>query len=98
MITSKEKNICPNCGGNLIIRDSKKRIVKNISGEEFIFSLRRLRCEKCHKLHEEIPDLIKPYKQYSKNAIEIAISGKCDFYAMEDITVYRWKKENTPSL
>lgn len=80
------------------VRDSKKRIVKDISGEKYVFNLRRFKCDKCNKLHEEIPDLMKPYKQYSKEAIETAISGNCNYYSMEDITVYRWKKENTPTL
>lgn len=80
------------------VRDSKKRIVRDIYGEKYTFNLRRFKCENCNVLHEEIPDFIKPYKHYSKAAIETAISGKCDFYAMEDITVYRWKKENTPTL
>lgn len=77
---------------------SRKRTVKNVSGKEYIFSLRRMRCEKCRIIHTEIPDCMIPHKQYSKNAIKTAIKGQCDYYIMEESTISRWKKQNIPDL
>lgn len=57
-----------------------------------------MKCEKCNTIHTEIPDCMIPYKQYSKNAIKTAINGQCDYYNMEDSTVFRWKKQNIPDL
>lgn len=89
-ITTKEKNICPDCGGKLKVRDSKKRTVIDISGEEYIFSLRRFVCIECGKIHTEIPDCIVPKKRYFKDSILAAVSGKCDYYVMDNSTIYRW--------
>ena len=94
IITTNEENKCPDCGGKLKIRDSKKRIVKDISGEEYTFNLRRFICSGCGKIHTELPDCIVPQKRYSKNAIETAVSGKCDYYIMDDSTIYRWTHPN----
>lgn len=74
---------------------SRKRTVRDVFGEKYIFSLRRMRCEKCNEIHTEIPDCMIPHKQYSKNAIDTAINEKCDYYGMEESTVFRWKKQNT---
>lgn len=92
MIRSKKKNYCPDCGERMRVRDTKQRKVKNEIGEEFIFNLRRFRCGECKKIHLEIPDFITPHKQYSKKAIDNIISGKCDYYIVDNSTVYRWKK------
>lgn len=97
-IISDEKNICPDCNQTMKIIGSRKRTVKDISGEQYVFSLRRMRCETCNIIHTEIPDCIIPHKQYSRNAINTAIKGQCDYYIMEDSTVFRWKKQNIPEL
>lgn len=39
-----------------------------------------------------------PHKQYSKNAIIAAINGQCDYYNIEESTIFRWKKQNIPDL
>lgn len=91
IITTNEENICPDCGSILKIRDSKKRTVKNENGEVYTFSLRRLYCNGCRKLHIEVPDFIDKNKQYSKNVIENVTSGKCDYCVADNSTIYRWK-------
>lgn len=93
-----EENNCPDCYGKMKIIGSRKRTVKDISGEEYVFSLRRMRCEKCRIIHTEIPDCMIPHKQYSKNAIAATINGQCDYYIIEESTVFRWKKQNIPDL
>lgn len=94
VIKTKEGNVCPDCGSKLKVRDSKKRIVRDISGEEYLFSLRRFICVECGKVHTEIPDCIVPHKRYFKDAIEAAVDGKCDYYIMDDSTIYRWTHPN----
>lgn len=72
--------------------------MRDIYGAKYTFNLRRLKCDKCNKQHEEIPDIIQPHKQYSRDTIKTAINESCDFYTMEESTVFRWRKENTPTL
>ncbi|WP_442919415.1 DUF6431 domain-containing protein [Mediterraneibacter sp. gm002] len=98
IVKTEEKNICPDCSQTMKIIGSRKRAVKNILGERYILSLRRMRCETCNVIHTEIPDCIIPYKQYSKDAINTVIKGQCDYYLMENSTVFRWKKQNIPEL
>ena len=74
------------------VRDSKKRIVKDAAGQEYIFNLRRLYCSHCQKLHVEIPDFILPNKHYSRRTIESVLNGTCDYFAGDDRTITRWKK------
>mgnify|MGYP003161019235 CR=1 FL=1 len=66
IIICDEENLCPDCERKMKIIGSRKRTVKDISGEEYIFSLRRMRCEECHIIHTEIPNCMIPHKQYSK--------------------------------
>lgn len=73
-------------------------MVKDESGEIYVFKLRRYKCENCQKIHTEIPDCIMPYKQYSKKVISDVCSGKCDYYVVDNATVWRWKSKNTPNL
>lgn len=75
------------------VRDTKQRKIKNEIGKEFVFRLRRFRCENCKKIHLEIPDIITPHKQYSRQAINNIMSGKCDYYIVDNSTVYRWKNK-----
>lgn len=72
------------------VRDSRKRTIMNENGEKYIFSLRRFQCNVCKNIHLELPDCIIPNKRYSRNAIDIVVSGKCDYYIMDQSTIYRW--------
>lgn len=92
MISHNEKLCCPDCGGQLKVRDSKRRIVKDETGEQYIFMLRRLYCSQCKKLHTEMPDFMEKFKHYSKNVIESVLNGECDFCTADDSTIRRWKK------
>lgn len=90
---SKEPSKCPTCGGDMLVRDSKCRQVIIASGENLTFRLRRLKCKKCHGLHVELPDLFVPFKHYSRDAIEQALSGSLTFCPAENSTIYRWLKQ-----
>ena len=58
------------------VRDSRKRTVMDENGEKYIFSLRRFQCNRCKSIHLELPDCIIPNKRYSKDAINMVVSGK----------------------
>jgi len=90
---SKEPSVCPLCQGVLKVRDSKRRQVILADGQTHIFLLRRLRCQKCGTLHLELPDLFVPHKHYSREVIDMALSGKIPSCPAENSTIYRWEKE-----
>lgn len=92
-VMSKEPRICPDCQGPLKVRDSKRRQIILATGEVRVFRLRRLKCPACGRLHLELPDLFMPYKHYSRNAIQQALSGSLAFCSAENSTIYRWNKE-----
>ena len=60
---------CPSCRGKLVYRDCKRRIVKNEGGTRKWLMIRRFRCSKCMKLHNELPSVVLPYKHYDGEVI-----------------------------
>lgn len=84
--------LCPACNGTLKVRDSKHRTVIDSEGKKIIFSLRRLYCPNCKKLHIELPDCIEPQKHYYKSVIDSVRSGNVDNCPADNKTIYRWKK------
>jgi hypothetical protein len=62
-------------------------------GETRRFLLRRLRCERCGKLHTEIPDIIQPCKHYDSETIQGVIDGdgSASQCAADDSTIRRWR-------
>ena len=82
---------CPLCGGDLSVRDSRKRGVIDSGGEKKTFKLRRLKCGSCDKLHIELPDIIQPFKHYAADVIESALDGT-DYCPAETSTIKRWRK------
>lgn len=88
--------VCPNCKIALKVRDSKNRNVKSADGSIYVFKLRRLQCEKCGKIHTELPDFIQKYKRYSKITIEGYINGEIKEIAADEKTLYRWRKTTHP--
>ncbi|WP_289423590.1 DUF6431 domain-containing protein [Faecalibaculum rodentium] len=77
LITSKEKSVCPYCGGCLKPRDHRKRVHKVAGGGKEWYLIRRLKCtdDKCKKLHNELPDCMFPYKHYDCGLIEDVVEG-----------------------
>ncbi len=84
---------CPDCNGSMSVRDSRKRLVKDIEGNIYTFHLRRLCCNSCGHIHIELPDFIMGYKQYSKTTIEKVVSGESDTFAGDNRTISRWKNK-----
>lgn len=83
---------CPQCGGIMKIRDSKKRKVILADGTVETFVLRRYKCTVCGRVHLELPDIMIPHKHYARSAIVDTINGERNCYA-EQSTIYRWNRE-----
>ncbi len=89
-IKSKEKSICPVCGGSLRGIGSRRRSVINADGDKTIYRIRRLCCgEGCGKIHHELPDSIVPYRRHSARTIEEIDEGRTDGLDMEISTCSR---------
>ena len=83
-IRSEEDSVCPICCGELKVIGIRERSLTNSAGDKEILVIRRLRCQKCRKIHHELPDRVIPYKRHCAETIENIISGKdmdvcCDF-------------------
>ena len=89
-VICEEENLCPDCNQKMKVRDSRKRTVMDESGEKYEFRLRRFKCDTCNNIHLELPDCLIPYKRYSKHTIDIVLNGECDYYSIDQSTVYRW--------
>lgn len=83
---------CPQCGGAMKIRDSKRRKVILSDGTVDVFVLRRYKCTVCGRVHLELPDIMIPHKHYSRSAIIDTINGENNCSA-EQSTIYRWNRE-----
>ena len=66
---------CPCCGGQLRYRDSRLRIRKHEGGDRDFLSIRRFRCTACESYHNELPDVLLPYKHYEAEVIRGVIDG-----------------------
>jgi hypothetical protein len=64
-------------------------------GAKTTLVIRRLRCEKCGKLHHELPDCVVPYKRHSAATIEDIVNVKTEETPCESGTIRRilwwWK-------
>lgn len=76
----------------MMVRDSRKRTVKDAEGNIYVFSLRRLKCSCCGSVHLELPDCIEPNKHYFKETIAGVRSGKIEYCAADSKTIYLWMK------
>lgn len=66
---------CPLCQGQLKYRDSRKRICRHEGGTKDILLIRRFRCTKCNSYHNELPDMLLPYKHYEAEIISGVVDG-----------------------
>lgn len=64
-------------------------------GDKVKLVIRRLRCERCKRIHHELPDCIVPYKRHCRETIEAVIRGNRDVVPCSDGTMRRiiiwWK-------
>lgn len=84
---------CPKCQIEMKIRDTKRRYIRFGNGEKYPFNLRRYYCSTCHKLHTELPDIVKPYKQYDSATIEKVTTGDSSDFCGDDSTIRKWREQ-----
>jgi hypothetical protein len=69
-------------------RDRKSR---ERSGETKVYSIRRLGCDQCGRIHHELPDFLVPYKRYDSECIELALSTPSTHdIPVDESTLFRW--------
>ena len=73
--SSENVPACPCCGGELRYRDSRLRIRKHESGERDYLCIRRFRCSECKCYHNELPDVLLPYKHYETEVVSGVLDG-----------------------
>ena len=95
--TSRETPVCPHCGDELVYRDTCRRHYRLGGGRKVWFTIRRLKCPHCKKLHRELPDILAPYKHYHLDIIMGMLEGtlpqgedEYENYPCEK-TVERWE-------
>ncbi|MFC0232380.1 DUF6431 domain-containing protein [Bhargavaea ullalensis] len=88
---------CPACDAVAYqVIGSRRRKGKTGDGGERIYSIRRLRCQKCKVIHHELPDCLVPYKRYEAEVIEATIEEPADLADLSDLpveqsTLLRWR-------
>ena len=54
--------------------------------------IRRLRCERCNRVHHELPDILVPYKRYCRESIEAVVTRNVPLtVAADESTIFRWR-------
>lgn len=91
-IQSYDVSVCPECKAKLKVRGSKKRWVIDKDGIKKCYSLRQLQCMECKKIHIEYIDTIIPYKHYSAEAIQDALTDSSSSCVAENSTIRGWKR------
>ncbi|MCL2816030.1 MAG: DUF6431 domain-containing protein [Oscillospiraceae bacterium] len=89
---SNEAGYCPICGEALIIRGERQRKLITGIGNKVTLVIRRLKCEKCKRIHHELPDCIVPYKRHCAETIEAIVSGKPDGFPCGEALMRRIAK------
>lgn len=70
------ENTCPSCGGALKYYDSIPRIIRLGGSNVERIRIRRCVCVDCRRMHNELPEFLVPFKQYSAEIIRGFIFGK----------------------
>lgn len=84
---------CPCCDGPLKVAGSKERVWYRSSGTRHLLIIRRLHCVSCTKMHNELPDVLIPYKRYGVESIEPVVDGVEPIeVAADDATLVRWRQ------
>jgi hypothetical protein len=90
-VRSKESVPCPICGELLTVRGKRERMMFDSSGAKLKLVIRRMRCEKCKRIHHELPDCIVPYKRHCTETIETIQKDKSEEAPCELGTIRRIK-------
>lgn len=68
IFTGQEKVRCPDCGGNLRVRNTCHRKLRTAQGIE-VYRLRVMGCLGCGKTHRELPHWMVPYKRMDASSL-----------------------------
>jgi hypothetical protein len=87
--------VCPVCNGGLKYNCTYPRHPKTADGTKFDIGIVQVCCKSCGKTHALIPDFLMPYKHYTANTVEMAVSADMSDIdcAADNSTVYRWHKQ-----
>jgi len=61
----------------------------DIREAKITLKIRRLKCQKCRKIHHELPDCIVPYKRHGAETIEAIIDGRSEEVPCDNRTIRR---------
>ena len=75
IVSSEKTPEGPCCGGQLRYRDSRLRIRKHEGGDRDYLRIRRFKCSTCKSHHNELPDILLPYKHYEAEVVSGVIDG-----------------------
>lgn len=70
------EDICPRCGEELKYYDRIRRIVRFGGSEVEWLKIKRYICLGCGRVHNELPRMLIPFKQYSAEVIRGFIFGE----------------------
>lgn len=92
-VRSMEQIPCPCCGEHLSVIGSRRRKYRTSQGFPQVLVIRRLKCDRCGRIHHELPDILVPYKRYSCEAIEPVVANELPLtVAVDESTITRWRK------
>lgn len=91
-MTGTETISCPICQGTLKKYDRRIRKAIGMDGKQNKYSLRRLRCLKCKRMHLELPNFLVPHKRYEIRVIEAVIKKKEVLVPYEERTIKKIRK------
>ena len=86
---SNEAGACPLCKEALGRRSWRERGMVDGSGVKVLFQIRRLWCERCERIHHELPDIFVPYKRHSAETILKILEGDIQAVPCENRTIAR---------
>lgn len=85
---------CPYCGHRLKVIGSRLRGLIDASGKRIHLVIRRLRCQRCKKIHAELPACVIPYRRHCSESIQAVLDNKhsAKQVAADDSCLYRWRR------
>lgn len=84
---------CSCCGERLKVIGSRRRKYLTSQGLCQVLVIRRLKCDRCGRIHHELPDILVPYKRYAIEAIEPVVADEPALsVAVDESTVTRWRQ------
>jgi hypothetical protein len=74
-VKPKQTGLCPICFKKLRPYGRRNRIFFLNDYEKKVFSIRRLRCCFCRKIHHELPSVLVPFKRHCRRTVQSCIDS-----------------------